>query len=181
MSQHIGKMAIAQFLSAEHERLTGYVRRLIDDTAERDGEDIVQDVALSLFNRADVLMPIEALSAYVYQSLRNRVIDYLRRRRNVVSLDEPVGEEDGPSFVDQISDTFADVEKEVTRSELRANVFEAIESLPDEQKAVIIETELNGRSFRELSEEWEIPIGTLLARKSRALAKMRASLRDLRP
>ena len=44
MSQHIGKMAIAQFLSAEHERLTGYVRRLIDDTAERDGEDIVQDV-----------------------------------------------------------------------------------------------------------------------------------------
>ena len=113
MSQHIGKMAIAQFLSAEHERLTGYVRRLIDDTAERDGEDIVQDVALSLFNRADVLMPIEALSAYVYQSLRNRVIDYLRRRRNIVSLDEPIDEEDGPSFVDQISDTFADVEKEV--------------------------------------------------------------------
>ena len=45
MSEDTRKMTIAQFLVTEYKRLSGYVRRLIDDAAARDGEDIVQDVA----------------------------------------------------------------------------------------------------------------------------------------
>jgi RNA polymerase sigma-70 factor (ECF subfamily) len=153
---------------------------LIEDAGDRDGEDIVQDVALSLFQRADVLIPIETLSSYVYQSLRNRVVDYMRRRRKEISLDEPPGDEERISLVQQISDNLADIEEEIRESELRKRIFEAIERLPDEQKAIVIETELNGRSFRDLSQEWEIAVGTLLSRKSRAIAKIRESLRDLR-
>jgi RNA polymerase sigma factor (sigma-70 family) len=181
MSGQAGKMFIAEFLTSERKRLVRYVRNLIDDSAERDGEDIVQDVALNLFSRADVLMPIETLSAYVYQSLRNRVIDYLRRRRNVVSLEESIDENGESSLVQQLSETISDGEKEVTQDELRKSIVNAIDQLPGEQKAIVIETELNGRSFRDLSLEWGIPIGTLLARKSRALAKIRESLLEFRP
>jgi RNA polymerase sigma factor (sigma-70 family) len=99
----------------------------------------------------------------------------------MVSIDDHIEDEDGPSAPLQLSDVFQDVEKEASRSELRRCIIEAIEALPDEQKAVIIETELNGRSFRELSEEWDIPLGTLLARKSRAFAKVRESLREFKP
>ncbi len=182
MSESSGRSSIAQFLAEERERLTGYVYRLIQDAGDRDAEDIVHDVALSLLDRADVLMPIEALSAYIYRSLRNRVIDYVRGRKKMVSLDEEMGDEEGTtSPVFQLSDAFVDVEREVTRSELRRRLFEAIEALPDEQKAVVVETEVSGKGFRQLSEEWEIPMGTLLARKSRAMAKIRESLRDLKP
>jgi RNA polymerase sigma factor (sigma-70 family) len=181
MSPQTGKMPIAEFLTTERKRLIRYVRHLIDDAAERDGEDIVQDVALNLFSRADVLMPIETLSAYVYQSLRNRVIDYLRKRRNTVSLDESIDENGELSLTQQLPETISDVEKEVRRSELRKSIVNAIELLPGEQKAIIIETEFNGRSFRDLSREWGIPIGTLLARKSRALAKIRELLQEFKP
>lgn len=181
MDTEIGKISIVEFLTTERSRLIRFVRHLIDDAAERDGEDIVQDVALNLFSRADVLMPIETLSAYVYQSLRNRVIDYLRRRRDVVSLDESIDEDGGSSLIQEISETMSDGEKEVTRTELRKSIVSAIDQLPGEQKAVVIETELNGRSFRELAKEWGIPIGTLLARKSRALTKIRESLREFKP
>jgi RNA polymerase sigma factor (sigma-70 family) len=174
-------MSIAEFLTTERGRLIRYVRHLIDDAAERDGEDIVQDVALNLFSRADVLMPIETLSAYVYQSLRNRVIDYLRKRRNTVSLDESIDENGELSLTQQIAETISDVEKEVRRAELRKSIVNAIERLPGEQKAIIIETEFNGRTFRDLSQEWGIPIGTLLARKSRALVKIRELLREFKP
>jgi RNA polymerase sigma factor (sigma-70 family) len=174
-------MSIAEFFTSERKRLIRYVRYLIDDAAERDGEDIVQDVALNLFSRVDVLMPIETLSAYVYQSLRNRVIDYLRRRRDIVSLDESIDKNGESSLIQQLSETISDVEKEVTRDELRKSIVSAIDRLPSEQKAVVIETELNGRSFRDLSLEWGIPIGTLLARKSRALAKIRESLWEFKP
>jgi RNA polymerase sigma factor (sigma-70 family) len=181
MGAQTGKMSIAEFLTAERDRLIGYVRHLIDDAAERDGEDIVQDVALNLFSRADVLMPIETLSAYVYQSLRNRVIDYLRQRKNVISLDESIDENGESSLLQRLSDSLSDAEKEVSRAELRKLIVNAIEHLPSEQKAVVIETEFNGQSFRDLSRDWGIPIGTLLARKSRALAKIRESLREFKP
>lgn len=176
----MGKMSIARFLADERKRLVAYVRRLIDDAADRDGEDIVQDVAMNLFSRADVLMPIETLSAYVYQALRNRVTDVLRRRRETDPLDDGSGDE-GSGPVRQLPGILADAEKELARKELKRRIFEAIDGLPDEQKAVVIETELNGRSFRELSVEWGIPLGTLLARKSRAIAKVREALREFAP
>ncbi len=181
MSKQSLKVSIAEFMTSERSRLVRYVRRQIDDSAERDGEDIVQDVALNLFSRADVLMPIETVSSYVYQSLRNRVIDYLRRRKNIVSLDESADDEGEPSLAPRLSETLHDVEKQATRFEVRRKIYEAIEGLPDEQKAVFIETELNGRSYRDLSREWEIPVGTLLARKSRALTKIRESLDEFKP
>lgn len=181
MNTLTSRISISQFMTMERDCLVNYVHRFIEDTGDRDGEDIVQDVALRLLDRPDVLAPIEAISSYVYQSLRNRVIDYLRKRRTMISLDEPVEEENGQSLALQLADEIHDIDKEVARSELKAKIFEAIDSLPDMEKAIIIETEVNGRSFRELSEEWEIPVGTLLTRKSRAFAKVRGLLKEFKP
>ena len=175
------KGSIAEFLVSERDKLVRYVRRLIDDNAERDGEDIVQDVALSLLARTDVLVPIESLPAYVYQSLRNRVIDYLRSRKHFIPFDESDEEENGGSIAYMLQEGDLDFEKEITLAELRETIFEAIDGLPDDQKAIVVETEMNGRTFRELSEEWGVPLGTLLARKSRAIAKVRDALKEFKP
>jgi RNA polymerase sigma factor (sigma-70 family) len=155
---------IHEFFRTEYSRLVRFVRRLIDDAADRDAEDIVQDVMLGLFDKADVTAPIENLSAYIYRALRNRVTDMFRRKRDVDSLFELVHE------------SVEDAANALEKKELRETVVKAIEHLSDEQRAVVIATEFEDRSFRELSEEWEIPIGTLLARKSRALRKIKSEL-----
>jgi len=157
----------SEFFQGEYSRLVRFVRRLIDDAADRDAEDIVQEVMLSIFEKADVTIPIENLAAYVYRSLRNKVIDLFRKKEDVLSLS------------DVISAARCDTEREVERNELMEFVFQAVDSLPDEQRAVLIATEFEGWSFRELSEEWEIPIGTLLARKSRGLQHIRKKLTGL--
>ena len=171
---------IIDFIFAEKDRLVAYARQLIADEAARDGEDIVQDVALNIFRLADLPLPVENLSAYVYQALRNRAIDYLRRRRNQVSLDDEPGEGKGPSLAEVLSDPALSTEAEINRSEIRRRLYQAIEGLSDDQKAVLIETEFQGRSFKELSRAWNIPLGTLLARKSRAMAGIRLALKDLK-
>lgn len=158
---------IAEFFRSEYKKLVRFVRRLIDDAADRDAEDIVQDVMVSIFDKADISIPIENISAYIYQSLRNRIIDLLRKKKEVISLSEV------------IKDVYYDTAREVEKKELHEHVIEAIDSLNEEQKTVIIATEFEGRSFRELSEEWQIPTGTLLARKSRALQKIRYKLAGL--
>ena len=178
MDKENQKEKLADFFRRERRRLIGYVKRWIEDTAERDGEDIVQDVAFNLFNQADVTEPIENLAAYVYQALRNRTIDLLRKRRGkFISLDMEVNRDANLSLSDLIQDSRFDAGKEIEKKELHYQLLQAIDSLNDQDRAVVIETEFNSRSFRELSEQWEIPIGTLLARKSRALRKIRKTLK----
>jgi RNA polymerase sigma factor (sigma-70 family) len=170
-----------EFFSRERKRLVGYVRSLIDDAADREGEDIVQDVALGLFDNADITAPIENLSAYVYQALRNRVVDRLRRRREQNSLDAPLPGESGLVLADILSDLKYDAAGEVDRKEIMRDIEDAIDSLDEKYREIFIATELHGLTFQELSEEWEVPIGTLLARKSRAMKMLRDMLCAIDP
>jgi len=169
---------IVSLITNERERWIGYVRRLIDDAADRDGEDIVEDVIVNLFDKADITRPIDNLTAYVYRSLRNRIIDYLRKKRESVSLDEGWSEAAALTLYDVLPDPQAGEMDEISRLEIRQNLFNVLSVLTDEQKEVLVATELEGRTFRELSEEWGVPIGTLLARKSRAIQKIKDTFFD---
>jgi RNA polymerase sigma factor (sigma-70 family) len=152
---------LAEFLRQERQALVGYVRRRIDDAAGHEAEDIVQDVVV---DRADPSIPIQNLAAYIYQALRNRIVDFYRRKRETVALQEAqVASGQDPSL-------------EIEKEEMLDDVFEAMERLSVEERAVVLATEMEGRTFRELAEDWGIPIGTLLARKSRALGKIRNQL-----
>jgi RNA polymerase sigma factor (sigma-70 family) len=166
------KTRILEFMTRERETLVGYVRRYIDDTAERDGEDIVQDVALNIFYRADITIPIENITSYVYQALRNKVIDYLRKRRDIVSLDDGWMDEGETTLLQTLPDPQSDGTKEISRMVARENLFRALAMLDDDQRSILIATELEGKTFQELAEQSGVPLGTLLARKSRALKKM---------
>ena len=77
MDKEKQKERFVDFFRVERQRLIGYIRHRIEDTAQRDGEDIVQDVFFNVFNKSDITEPIENLTAYVYQAPRNRTIDLL--------------------------------------------------------------------------------------------------------
>jgi len=181
MSNDTQKVHIAGFFEAERSRLVGYVRRLFGEDADRDSEDIVQDVMLNIFSRSDELEAIENISAYVYRAVRNRVIDALRARKPTVSMHGTAGDDRVPALEDVLADNRYNAFDEAHRSEIRRRITEAIDDLSEDQQAVIIETEFIGKSFQELSEEWDVPMGTLLARKSRGIAKIRETLGDLSP
>ena len=170
--------SIADFFGEERSRLVSYVRNLIRDSAARDGEDIVQDVMLTIFDRADITAPIENLAAYVYRSLRNRVVDAYRRKRDTVSLDS-AGPEGDTAFLEMLADLRYDVHSEVEKHILREKIFEAVDGLKDQLRDVFTATEFEGRTYRELSEEWSVPVNTLLSRKYRAVRLIRAALEYL--
>ena len=170
---------LIDFWTVERDRLVRYVRGLIGDAADRDGEDVVQDVLEGILRQLDVNRSIEDLEAYVYRALRNRVIDLFRKRRDMTSIDAPLDDDAELSLSSLLSDTSASAFDEMYSTEVRYRIVEAVEALRDDEKAVVIETELNERTFKELAEEWGVPLGTLLSRKSRALAKIADALADL--
>lgn len=158
---------VSEFFRTERKKLVNYVRGRIDDAADRDAEDIVQDVMLNLFDKADISIPIENLAAYIYQSLRNRITDLFRKRKKVYSLKKVV------------QDTGYDPGKIVENRDLQEKVLDAIHSLNKEERDILLATEFDDKTFRELSEQWGVPLGTLLARKSRALKKTRKQLMNV--
>jgi RNA polymerase sigma factor (sigma-70 family) len=164
VSAEAQKKRIGVFLAAEWNRLVGFVRARIADGAEADAEDIVQEVMTGIFERADVTSVIVDLTAYVYRSLANRVVDSLRARRPAAPLQ------------DVLPDARYEASGQVEREEAQERLFAAIDGLPEAQRAVLVATELEGASYRELAERWDEPIGTLLARKHRALRALRKTL-----
>ena len=69
-------------------------------------------------------------------------------------------------------------EAEYARALLLEELQTAIDELPAKQRLVFIAHELEGKSFREMSDESGTSVNTLLARKRYAVAYLRTRLRD---
>lgn len=155
-----------------------YARRRAQKISEMDAEDIVADVMLRLVSRLDTRSPVDNLAAYAYRSIRNRIVDYERARPQTIRLEDFFNEEGDLPLISMLA---ADTEKPFAREDravLIRRLTSAIDRLEPRQRAIVLATELQGESFRALSEKWNEPIGTLLSRKSRALRNLRRMLEE---
>ncbi|HEY0308764.1 MAG TPA: sigma-70 family RNA polymerase sigma factor [Acidobacteriaceae bacterium] len=172
-----GSTRLAEVFAREKSRFLRFVQHQLFDRDEADAEDIVSDVAFNLLRRGDLVGEIENLTAYIYRSLTNRITDQRRGRVPMVALD---AEESEQAAAVEIPDDRPGPEQALEQHELHDRLAAALDKLAPKERAVWLATEVDGRSFRELAEEWDEPMGTLLSRKSRAAAALRRSLADYR-
>ncbi len=180
MSEEARKPDIAHFFSDKYRKLVQYFRRNYSNLSDMEAEDVVSDLMAELFEKIDIMDHVENLSAYVYRAIRNKANDYLRRRKKTVSLDNPASEGADDSPGKTMPEPQYDMTVELDAEEIRERLGKALDALEPNQRAVWIATELEGYTFRELSEEWGVPIGTLLARKHRANAVLQRELQDFK-
>ena len=135
----------------------------------RDAEDVLQDVFAALAEANSLLVPLDHVAGWLFRVARNRIIDRFRKKSPEVSDDleellPPL--EDGPE---------ADYAREALLDELTT----AIDELPQEQRAVFVAHELDGRSFREIAGDTGVSVNTLISRKRYAIRRLRTRLRVL--
>jgi len=133
-----------------------------------DADDIVQEVMLALLRAPHLLSGVENIGAWLYTIVRRRCIDEIRRssRRRTAESDDVLEELFGRDLVE------AD---EVETEELLAAAIAAVEDLPGPLRAVFLGHVLEERTYREMSEESGVPMGTLMARKKRAVDLIRTA------
>jgi len=153
---------LKDFFGREYDSLRRYVGTKISDTANRDAEDIIQDVALKLFSGADRYGPINNVAGFVYKSIRNRIIDVMRTTKKINSLDI---DNDLLDLVDVLHQSANNYSSEETLLLLK----ECIDQLKPAYKDIIIAVDFEGYSYKEISKNTEISIGTLMSRRHRAL------------
>jgi len=151
----------------ERSRLGRFIRRRVADPS--DAEDILQDVFAQLLDANRLLMPIEHVTGWLFQVARNRIVDLFRK---------PVTES-AEHLDDLLPSPEAGPDAQYLRSVVLAELERAIADLPEEQRAVFLAHEIEGRSFKEISVETGVSVNTLLSRKHYAVLFLRKRLQGL--
>lgn len=159
----------------ERNSLLGFIRSRTGSPEE--AEDLLQDVFFQAIQAVSVTEPIENIVGWLYTIARNKIIDRYRRRRNIVSLQQ---EKEDVTLEELLTDSGINIEKEVIRRAVMDALIEALEELPPEQRDAFMAQAIEGRTFREISEETGTPLNTLIARKRYAVQFLRKRLHDLK-
>lgn len=154
------------------------MRRRVDEIAAQDAEDLVHDVVVQLFGMADITVPIEHLSAYVYCALQNRITDHFRKRKKISERRTDATEQEIQSLSELVEQSGYHSAPEIRRMEIAHDLFRFLEQLNEQERELIIENDINGRTMGDLSTAWGIPVNTLLSRKSRALKKIQQHIQS---
>src|SRR5262245_14908512 len=159
---------ISATVEEQRARLRNFIRKRVAD--EADAEDILQDVFYEFVQAYRLMKPIEQAGAWLFRVARNRIIDLYRKRRNSPLREAGVVENgDLLNLEDLLPSADAGPEAVFARNLLLAEIDDALEELPDEQREVFIAHELEGRSFKELAAEAGVSVNTLLSRKHYAV------------
>jgi len=166
---------ISAVVVRERSRLGNFIRKRIGDPSE--AEDILQDVFYEFVEEYRLPESIEQASAWLFRVARNRIIDRFRKKKPV-SLSEAGDEEDYRLDL-ALPSPDAGPEAEYARALLLDALREALDELPEAQREVFVEHELDGRSFKEMAARTGVAINTLLARKRYAVLHLRERLQTV--
>jgi len=169
----------SEALKQEQSRLFSFIRRRVPDS--RDAEDILQDVFCELAEANRLLMPIEHVTAWLFRVARNRIVDLFRKKKPERLSDAVIANDDGErlQLEDLLPSPDAGPEALYARGVLLDEIELAIEELPEEQRKVFVAHELEGRSFKEMSEKTGVSVNTLLSRKRYAVLHLRERLQSI--
>lgn len=169
---------LSEVVDREQSRLRAFIRRRVSDPG--DAEDILQEVWFELVEATRLMMPIDHVTGWLFRVARNRIIDGFRRRRpeRTLPLDHE-GSEHGPDGAEAWRSSDDGPEEHLVRQWLLEEMEAAIEELPADQRAVFVAHELEGKSFKQLSEETGVSVNTLLSRKHYAVVRLRERLQSI--
>ena len=161
MADRAAPLAIAQLVADYHEALYRYAYRLSGSAA--DAEDLAQQVFLIAHQKIDQVRDAQSVRGWLFTVLRNC---YLKSCRKGLGL--PIAELD-------VNTLPAEPPSEAIDSQA---LQEAINSLGEEFKLVVLMFYFEHQSYREIAEQLEIPLGTVMSRLARAKSHLRERLAE---
>ena len=137
-------------------RLRRFARSLTRSATEAD--DLVQDACLRALSRADQWDPTQPLDRWMFRITRNLWISEIRKRQVRLGQGQ-IPAEDAQELV-----TSETGEAVVVGRDLQAQIL----TLPEELSAVLLSVSVEGYSYAEAAELFDIPVGTVMSRVHRA-------------
>jgi RNA polymerase sigma-70 factor (ECF subfamily) len=166
--------AYNDLVRAYEQRVFNLCYRMLGD--RESAADATQEAFFSAYQALDRFRG-GSFKAWLLRIATNACYDQLRRRqrRPVQSLDQMLTDEQHP-FDPPSTDRTGDPEDRLLQLELSREIQQALNTLPEDQRLVIVLADIQGLSYEEISEVTRTSLGTVKSRISRGRVKLRDSL-----
>ena len=169
------RSAISQLIDRHSKRVRDYIRMMVKDHDVAD--DILQETLIKAVRVIDEGRYADTgkFLSWVLRIAHNQVIDYFRSQKSQRTVSES---DAGYNVLGTLRFAERNVEDRMISEQIEADVRRMIDSLPEEQREVVMMRYYAGMSFQEIADQTEVSINTALGRMRYALINLRKMIKE---
>ncbi len=169
------RVIVERYQGRVHAVIYGMVRN------REDARDLTQETFVRAYQNLSRFRIESGFYTWVYRIAMNTTIDHIRRQKkraheafeDGVATRETGGVMSDGAHMDSPG-------KSLERKRLHGRLLAALDELPEDQRQVIVLREVDGLSYKEISEVLEVPEGTVMSRLFYARRKLQNALSEER-
>ncbi|UMB52496.1 RNA polymerase sigma-70 factor [Lutibacter sp. A64] len=127
-------------------------------------EEIVENTMLMVWEKRKHLDAIQNLKSYLYKTVRNASLDYLKKSSKTVQLDTELHDTQFNQFI--------------IEEETHQYFINAMELLPDKCRQIFKMCCIEGIKYKDVAEDLNISINTVKSQRARAVKLLQSHLKD---
>jgi RNA polymerase sigma-70 factor, ECF subfamily len=136
-------------------------------------QDAMQDVMLSAYEHIGGFQARSKFSTWLVSIARNKAIEYLRKRKNEISLDEAPFGEDRDFRPHELRDWMDNPEQADSRLQIRQPIEKGIMALPAKYRTVVMLRDIEHLPIEETARQLELSVPTVKVRLLRGRLMLR--------
>ena len=169
------QVAYEKLMQKYHDAIHMLIYRMVREKAEV--EDLTQEAFIKAFASLRSFNNEYAFSTWLYKIATNNSIDYIRKKKlQAFSLDKPFDSEH-EQYTYEVPDWTYEPDRPLIERQKAKFLDEAIDSLPEKYRRVIILRHKEERDYREIAKILHLPLGTVKAHLFRARELLNKYLR----
>ncbi|MGP4074027.1 RNA polymerase sigma factor SigW [Piscibacillus sp. B03] len=141
-----------------------------------DAQEMTQETFVRAYTSIQSFKQKNKFAPWLYRIATNLSIDWMRKKKPLHILDQPISDDYNSTYVDQIIQEGPTPEESVQDQELNNTIQQAILELPSKYRAVIVLKYVRDLSLEEIAETLDLPVGTVKTHLHRGREALRKSL-----
>ena len=157
-----GKQSIQQLVQDHYQALYRFAFRLSGSSQE--AEDLTQEAYCQAYRSFAQLRDASRAKAWLFSILRNAYLHKLRSSKRMQTL--------SPEALAEIPERLPDPLPEIEPAQLQ----KALDELPEDFRTPLLLFYFEDFSYRDIADQLQVPLGTVMSRLARAKAHLRGRL-----
>ncbi|MDZ7724033.1 MAG: sigma-70 family RNA polymerase sigma factor [candidate division KSB1 bacterium] len=170
------QQAFTEIVNRYRRQIYHFIYRMVKDDAQ--AQDLTQETFIKAFRALASFNSNYAFTTWLYKIASNNCIDHFRKKRlSTYSLDTPIKSKDGDLKRD-FAASDQGPESEMISREKENQIETAINSLPEKYREAILLRHTKDKSYEEIAEMLNVPLGTVKVRIFRAREMLKRQLKE---
>lgn len=170
--------AYAELLGRYKDTIFFMLLKMVRD--KDDAEDLTIEAFGKAFRNLHQYTPDFAFSTWLFKIATNNCIDFIRKRKESISLDRTYETQDGDEISFEPRSNFLNPEEKAIKKQKIKLMHSVIQKLQPRYRILVELRYFQEKSYDEIAKELELPIGTVKAQLFRARELLYNTLKKMR-